>query len=129
MLYKLPHSTSPVFEKAKEIFTLSRGLSEYLRNELAALKKDGNENQELYITGDIIQQSTLILPEIIHAEQKEFSSDKAKHVASVRLLTSRIYKTCERLEKSLTANKDFVWMLRKEIKKFQKLQKHWRLTL
>ena len=129
MLYKLPHSSSAVFEKAKDIFTLSQGLSEYVRGELAALKKDGNENQELYITGDIIQQSTLLLPEIINAEQKEYSSDRAKHIASVKHLTSRIYKTCERLETSLTTGKDFVWMIRKDIRKFQKLQIHWRLTL
>jgi len=44
-------------------------------------------------------------------------------------LSNLLYKNCERLEKVNSNGKDFLPLLRKELKKFRKLQHTWRLTL
>jgi len=129
MLYKLPSSQSPVYQKAKDIFALARRISDYFQHDLAALRKDGNESPGIYFTGDVVQKTVRLFPEIINAEQKTSTTEKIKHATSVSHLTQQIYHSCMRLEKSLTNGKEFVEMFRKELKRFQKLQKKWRLTL
>ena len=63
------------------------------------------------------------------AELEKFSDKKHKHIASVRRLTNLLYKNCSRVEKSNSNGKDFLPILRSELKKFKKLQSTWMLTL
>ena len=120
---------SPIHKKALEIFTLSRHISNYMIHDLAPLQSNGSEDPNIYFTGDIVQQSVSLAPEIIKAESKVFSEERQKHVASISQLTHVLYKNCERLERSNSNGKEFLHLLRKELKKFKKLQHIWMLTL
>ena len=88
----------PIYQKAMEIIILSRSISTYLSHDLALLQHDGTENSNIYFSGDIIQQSSSLAPEIEKAELEKFSDKKHKHIASVRRLTNLLYKNCYRLE-------------------------------
>ena len=125
--HKFPQTA--LYKKAQEIFALSRSISDYFVHDLAALKEDGSENDHIYFTGDIVQQSTNLAPEILKAESQLFSEAKQKHAASVARLTNLLYKNCERLEHSNSNGKEFLNLLRYELKKFRKLQRTWMLTL
>ncbi|MDP2686574.1 MAG: hypothetical protein Q8O62_05095 [Aequorivita sp.] len=120
---------SAIYKKAMEIFTLSRHISFYLSHDLAYLQRNGKENKYIYFTGDIVQQSVSLAPQILKAESQFFSEEKHKYAASVMRLANLLYKNCERLEKVSSNGKDFLPLLRKEIKKFRKLQYTWRMTL
>jgi len=120
---------SPIYQKALDIFTLSRNISGYLSYDLAPLNHKGMEDPNIYFTGDIVQQSISLAPEILKAESEIFSEEKHKYAASVTRLTNLLYKNCERLEQVSSNGKDFLPILRKEIKKFRKLQRNWMLTL
>jgi len=120
---------SPIYQKAMEIITLSRSISTYLNQDLAYLKPDGKEDSNIYFSGDIVQQSTSLAPEIEKAELEKYSDKKYKHIASVKRLTNLLYKNCSRLEKSNSNGKDYLPILRNELKKFRKLQHNWSLTL
>ncbi|HLV38923.1 hypothetical protein [Xanthomarina sp.] len=120
---------SPIYQKAMEIITLSRSISTYLNQDLAYLKPDGREDSNIYFSGDIVQQSTSLAPEIEKAELEKYSDKKYKHIASVKRLTNLLYKNCSRLEKSNSNGKDYLPILRNELKKFRKLQHNWSLTL
>lgn len=120
---------SPVYQKALEIFSLSRSISHYLVEDLNYLTLDGKENSHVYFTGDIVQQSVSLAPEILKAESHTFSEDKRKHAAYVTRLTNMLYRNCERLERSNSNGKEFLPLLRNELKKFRKLQRSWMLTL
>lgn len=122
-----PHSA--IYNKAMEIFALSRHISFYLSHDLAYLQRNGKEDKNIYFTGDIVQQSVSLAPQILKAESQFFSEEKHKYAASVMRLANLLYKNCERLEKVNSNGKDFLPLLRKEIKKFRKLQSTWRLTL
>jgi len=120
---------SPFYIKAQEIFTLSRGIASYVIEDITFRDPHNHEDPTLYITGDIIQQSVSLGPEILKAEQQLFQEEKYKHIASVERLSKLLYVNCKRLEKIHSNGKDFLPILRKELKKFKSLQNTWMLTL
>lgn len=120
---------SPIHKKALEIFTLSSQISKYLVHDLATLQSNGYEDPTIYFTGDIVQQSISLAPEIMQAESKTFSEERHQHISSLSHLTNGLYKNCERLESSHSNGKEFLSILRTELKKFKKLQHVWMLTL
>lgn len=131
MLYNTPPNLSelPIYQKAVEIFALSQNISTYFIDDLSGLKEDGSEDSNIYFTGDIVQQSISLAPEIANAELERFSEKKHKHIASLKRLTNMLYKNSYRLERSNSNGKDFLPILRSELKKFKKLQRNWLLTL
>ncbi|WP_343913369.1 hypothetical protein [Aquimarina litoralis] len=112
-----------------EILILSKSVSKYLAYDLAPLEKNGNENPFIYFTGDIVKDSDSLVPRIMDVENQVFQDDRLKHANLLENLTNKLYKNCERLERSHSNGKDFVRLLRKEVKKFKKLQRHWMMTL
>ena len=54
---------------------------------------------------------------------------KYKHIASLKKLTNKLYKNSYRLERANSNGKDFLPILRSELKKFKQLQRSWLLTL
>ncbi|WP_299114988.1 hypothetical protein [uncultured Winogradskyella sp.] len=131
MNYSIPSHLSniPLYQKAMDIFILSRSISTYLNDDLCLLDVDGKENNDIYFTGDIIQQSSNLAPEIINAERERFSDKKHKHIESLDRLTYRLYKNCKRLENTKSNGRDYLPILRSELKKFRKLKHNWMLTL
>jgi len=120
---------SPVYRKAIEILTISKNISSYISQDLSGLSKSGKEDENIYFTGDIIQQSISLFPNIIKAESELFSEEKQRYAASVTRLTNMLYRNCERLELSNSNGREFLRILRYELKKFRKLQRIWKLTL
>ena len=131
MLSNTPSNLSelPIYKKALEIFALSQNISVYLNHDLAPLKEDGTEDNDIYFSGDIVQQSVSLAPEIANAELQRHSERKHKHIAALRRLTNLLYKNSYRLERSNSNGKDFLPILRKELNKFKKLQSSWMMTL
>ena len=127
--YYRNNSHSAIYKKALDIFSLARHISAYIGHDLVHLQKNGSEDPNIYFTGDIVQQSVSLGPQILKAESQSFSEEKYKYAASVLRLSNMLYKNCERLERVNSNGKDFLPLLRKELKKFRKLQYNWRLTL
>ncbi|PTM04557.1 MAG: hypothetical protein DA407_12935 [Bacteroidetes bacterium] len=131
MNYNLPSHLSdlPIYQKAMDIIMLSRSISTYLNQDLSYLNADGTEDSNIYFSGDIVQQSTNLAPEIINAERERYSDKKHKHLESLDRLTHRLYNNCERLEHSNSNGRDYLPILRGELRKFRRLQRSWMMTL
>lgn len=131
MLSNTPQNLSelPIYQKALDIFVLSQNISTYLNQDLSVLKEDGSEDANIYFSGDIVQQSVSLVPEIVNAEMERYSERRHKHIASLKRITNMLYKNSYRLEHANSNGKDFLPILRKELKKFKKLQRTWLLTL
>lgn len=131
MNHNLPSHLSdlPIYEKAMDIIMLSRNISTYLNHDLSYLNADGTEDTNIYFTGDIVQQSTNLAPEILNAERERYSDRKHKHLESLDILTDQLYTNCKRLEHSNSNGKDYLPILRYELRKFRKLQRSWMMTL
>lgn len=118
-----------LYNKALEIFTISRTISSYLIDDLATLDENGNEREAVYFTGDIVRQSDALAPEILKIESQVFQEDRIRYAQALEVLTQRLYKTCERLERAESDGRDFIVMLRQELHKFRNLQHCWMVTL
>ena len=122
-------SSATLYEKAEEIRNISRRISDYLLPDMAKLNDNGSEDKYIYQTGDIIRYSNSLLFNISKAENESLQDSRLKYAALVSRMTNRLYSYCESLEKVNSNGKDFMKILRKELRKFQKLQSVWRLTL
>lgn len=131
MQYKIPSHLSemPLYKKAMDIIILSRSISTYLNQDLCGLNPEGLEDNSIYFSGDIVQQSTCLAPEIINAELERSFDKKNKHIDSLNRLTNGLYINCKRLEKTKSDGRDFIPILKRELKKFKNLQRSWMLTL
>ncbi len=131
MKYNIPSHLSdlPIYQKAMDIIMLSRSISTYLNQDLSYLNSDGTEDSNIYFSGDIVQQSTNLAPEIINAERERFSDKKHQHLECLDLLTHRLYNNCKRLEHSNSNGRDYLPILRSELRKFRKLKRSWMMTL
>ena len=120
----------PIYRKAIEIRMLSVSISQYLREDLSKLKEDGSEDQDIYFSGDIVQQSSALAPEILNAENcKNHFNKKYQHINSLYKLTNVLYKNCKRLELSNSNGRDYLKILQNELNVFSSLQRKWMLTL
>ncbi|MBT7850331.1 MAG: hypothetical protein P8M66_05500 [Flavobacteriaceae bacterium] len=117
------------YKKALEIGSLSKVISNYLRADLSVLKPNGEEDSNIYFSGDIVRQSDSLAPEIMRAEQEPFSEQKQKHAETLIWLTNRLFINCSRLEKCNSNGREFLSILNRELRKFKKLQKNWMLTI
>ncbi|MDT0678143.1 hypothetical protein [Autumnicola musiva] len=122
-------SNSAIYKKATDILRLSRRISQYLVQDLSNLQKNGKEDPHIYFCGDIVQQSVSLAPEILKAESKTFSEERHPHIASLERMVNLLYKNCERLELSNSNGREFLQLLKIELRKFRKLQRHWMLKL
>jgi hypothetical protein len=131
MYYNIPSYLTdlPIYRKALDIIVLSRSISTYLNHDLSNLTLEGTEDPHIYFSGDIIQQSELLAPEIVNAELNRSSDKKHKHIASLERLTNLLYYNCKRLMHCNSNGKDYLPILRRELKNFRQLQKTWILSL
>ena len=131
MNYSIPSHLSelPIYQKAMDILVLSRNISTYIGQDLSYLRSDGTEDLDIYFSGDIIQQSESLVPEIEKAQAERFSDKKHKHFASLERLIYRLHLNCNRLQHCNSNGKDYLPMLQSELKKFKRLQRHWMMTL
>lgn len=132
MSYLTRSSENPrqaLYLKAREIMQISRHISDYLVPDLAVLNEHGHEDKYVYFTGDIIRQSNSLIPNIVKAENEFFQEARTQYINAIGHLTDRLSRNCEKLEFANSNGREFVKLLRKEIQKFRKLQRIWKLTL
>lgn len=122
-------SNHPVYRKALDISIISRRISSCISQDMSDADVSDVENDLIYFSGDIVHQSYSLGPEIIKAEAHKHSEKKYKHIKSLDRLTFKLINSCKRLEHSNSNSKDFLPILRSEVKKFRNLQLHWMLTL
>lgn len=130
-MYQIPSHLSdlPIYKKAMDIIILSRSISTYLNQDLCYLRTDGTEDANIYFSGDIVQQSSSLAPEIVNAVLQRYTNKKDKHIASLERLTNLLYNNCKRLERCNSNGRDYLPILRSELRKFRRLQHSWMLTL
>jgi len=122
-------SELPIYQKAMDIWTLSRSISTYLNYDLCVLDEHGNEDPNIYFSGDIVQQSSSLGSEVINAALEKSRDAQYKRVLSLKRLTRHLYNNCTRLENVNSNGKEYLPLLKSELKKFNTLRRSWMLTL
>ena len=129
MIISFKHKSNSLYPLALEIRKLSEHVSFYIREDLNTLDSNGKENDFIYCSGDIVQNSDSLIPEIIQAESVHSSDEKLKHAEAVKKFSSKLYSNCKQLESSNSRGIEFIKLLRFELKKFHKNINNWSLTL
>ncbi|TXE18547.1 hypothetical protein ES692_05765 [Psychroserpens burtonensis] len=131
MNYNIPSHLSelPIYQKAIDILVLSRNISTYINQDLSYLRHDGSEDSDIYFSGDIIQQSESLAPEIEKAQAELCCYKKHKHLDALERLIHRLHLNCNRLQHCNSNGKDYLPILQNELKKFKRLQRSWMMTL
>lgn len=112
-----------------DILVLSRSISTYIGQDLSYLRSDGSEDTNIYFSGDIVQQSQSLAPEIEKVQAEHCAVKKHKHLAALERLVHRLHLNCNRLQHCNSNGKDYLPILQNELKKFKRLQRHWMMTL
>lgn len=115
-----------MYERAKQIKALSKHVSQYLNYDLNSLDEEGKEHPGIYLTGDIIMQSDLLGDAVLNSEKEVLQENKEKYHFITEKWLYRLHRNCERLEAYVGNGKEFVLLLKAEIKRFQLLHRKWR---
>ncbi|MCX2678460.1 hypothetical protein OOZ15_00765 [Galbibacter sp. EGI 63066] len=122
-------SKSPIYRKAIHIFKLSRQISNYLRGDKSILELNRSSFVADQFSDKLIMASLGLAPKIAIAESTADPAVKMQSVSSLEKTTAALLHYCEKLELNHEHGKEFLELLRKEVKKFGQLQSRWAIHL
>ncbi len=119
----------PVYRKSLDLRDLSNAVASYFsyNKDLFALRQSNSLRDNLY--DSLVTDTSLITKEIEHAAQSKSYAVRMKSVTFINIMTRNVLAYCNGLEKDGVKEKEYLNLLRKEIKSFRKSFKKWRLSL
>ena len=112
-----------LYKKSLDIFKLSRQVASYITDDkdMISMYRSGSRSDNY--ADNLVLNAFRLVPKVAEAESEENSGVKLKYARSLRYYIDRIYKSCIQLENSKIRGKEFVIMLRKELKSLKKIHK------
>ncbi|TRZ43738.1 hypothetical protein [Robertkochia solimangrovi] len=130
--YKRPYqfgasdtTQSPVYQKAIEIFKLSRQVVNYISGDKNILQLHKSENPSDLHSDHLVMASLGLAPKIAMAESSPDLTIRLNSVRAIRNATINLLQHCDHLENRSHNGKEFIRLLRFEIKKFRRMQRQW----
>ncbi|AKA34184.1 hypothetical protein [Flagellimonas lutaonensis] len=119
----------PVYRKSLVLRDLSDALASYLsyNKDLFSLRQSSSFRDNL--SDSLLTDATLITKEIEQAATSSSYSVRMKSLSFINIMTRNILAYCNGLERDGVKEKEYLNLLRKEIKSFRKAFKKWRLSL
>ena len=118
-------NNSLIYQKSLDIFKLSRSVAAYITDDkdLVSMYRSGNKSDNY--ADNLVLNAFRLVPKIAEAESQENQRTKLKYAKSLRYYIDVIYKNCLQLESTKIQGRDFVKLLRKELKKFRKIHRNY----
>lgn len=112
-----------LYKKSLDIFKLSRQVASYITDDkdMISMYRSGSKSDNY--ADNLVLNAFRLVPKVAEAEAEENSGIKLKYARSLRYYIDRIYKSCLQLENSKVHGKEFVVMLRKELRSLKKIHK------
>ena len=117
--HSLKHSL--IYQKSIDIFRLTRRIAAYVTNDkdiqsmyLSSKKSDKYANS-------LILDSLGLVPKVAEFEIQQNPILKLKYAKSLQSFIDRLYSNCIKLERTKIYGKDFVKLLKKELKNLRKI--------
>lgn len=114
-----------IYKKSLDIFKLSRRIASYITDDkdVVSMYRSGSKSDNY--ADNLVMNAFRLVPKIVETECQENSSLKLKYAKSLRYYIDLIYKNCLQLENTKIQGKDFVKMLRNELKSFRKIHQRY----
>ncbi|WP_149275138.1 hypothetical protein [Pareuzebyella sediminis] len=116
----------PVYRKALELCRMSREIASYVTFNKDLLKLYQSNSLRDAIADSLLTDSILIPQKIASAESSGSHSERLKSATYINIMIRNINSYCTGLEKDGVKEKEYLNLLRKEIKSFRKSFIKWR---
>ncbi|HCE54934.1 MAG TPA: hypothetical protein DER05_07990 [Lutibacter sp.] len=114
-----------IYQKSLDIFKLARHIASYISNDKSMLAMYLSMNKIDKYADNLVMNAFGLVPKIVETECEENPGLKLKYAVSIRYFIDRLYQNCLQLESTKIQGKDFVKLLRKELKKLRVIHKHY----
>lgn len=122
-------NTLPVYQKSLALRDLSNAVARYFSNDLESFRKEKSAGLRNVIADALITDASLIPSTIENVYQTNSNSRKLKNATFINIITRNILSYCNGLEKDGVKEKEYINLLRYEIRAFRKSFKQWRKAL
>ncbi|MAU72114.1 MAG: hypothetical protein CML04_08465 [Pseudozobellia sp.] len=116
----------PVYRKSLELCYISREIASYVTFNKDLLKLYQSNSLRDIIADSLLTDAILIPKKIALAEQLGTHTERQKSAAYINIMIRNIMSYCNGLEKDGVKEKEYLNLLRKEVKLFRKSFKSWR---
>ncbi len=119
----------PIYKKALELCLMSREIASYVSFNKDLLKLYQSQSLRDIIAEALLTDAILIPQQIAHAEFSQSHSERMKSASFINIMIRNINSYCTGLEKDGVREKEYLNLLRKEIKSFRASFRKWRQNL
>ena len=114
-----------VYKKAIEIFALTRSIASYVTNDKDVLSIHKSNTEIDKYTDSIIMNSLALAPKIAEIETEKSTPIKLRLAKSFESIVMNIDRDCTSLEETKIHGKDYLKLLKVEVKKLKLLYKNY----
>ncbi|MCJ7468094.1 MAG: TIGR03643 family protein [Maribacter sp.] len=122
-------SSLPIYRKALELCHMSREIASYVSFNKDLLKLYTSQSLRDIIAEALLTDSILIPQQIANAEYSKSRSERLKSATYINIMIRNINSYCRGLEYDGVREKEYINLLRREIKNFRKSFKEWRKSI
>ena len=119
----------PVYRKALDLCTISREIASFVSYNKDLLKLYQSNSLRDHIADSLLTDVILIPKHIAEAETSDSQADRMKSARFINIMIGNIISYCNGLERDGVKEKEYLNLLRKEIKSFRKTFRIWRKSL
>ena len=112
-----------IYQKSLDIFKLSRRIASYITYDKDILSMYKSNKKADRYADSLVMDALGLVPKIAETENQNNPSLKLKYAKSLRISIDRLYSNSIKLEKTKVQGKEFIRLLRKELKHLRKLHK------
>jgi len=117
--------TVPVYRKALELCAMSREIASYVTFNKDLLKLYKSNSLRDIIANSLLTDAILIPQKIAQAEFSLSHDEKLRNVSYINIMIKNINSYCTGLERDGVKEKEYLNLLRQEIKSFRSSFKKW----
>ena len=119
----------PVYRKALDLCAISREIASFVTYNKDLLKLYQSNSLRDNIADSLLTDAILIPQQIAQAETSDSQAVRMKSARFINIIIRNITSYCNGLEKDGVKEKEYLNLLRKEIKSFRKTFRVWRKSL
>lgn len=129
---KMPYNNLnaiPVYQKALDLCSMSRAIASYVSQNKNLLTLYKSNSHRDVIADSLLTDAILIPQQIAQAESSGSHTVRLKSANFINIMIRNINSYCNGLEKDGLKEREYLDLLRKEIRSFRKSFKKWRKSL
>lgn len=119
----------PVYQKALELREISKALASYVSVQTNVLSRCRSMSLRDTIADSLVNDTVLIPEQIAQAEYAQSYAERLSSASFINIMIRNINSYCLGLEKDGVKEKEYLNLLRAEIKSFRKSFTKWRRTI